>query len=203
MDKKEKMVTRGWVYCLSNPSFPHLLKIGQTKTTPQQRATQLYTTGVPTPFKVELAKYVNGHEKKEKTIHRLLEKFSIRINAKREFFEIKLEEVKEVFDLLDGEDFSKEILEKVKKEVYVERVELNLINHLIDGQKIRHQTEKKYLEGIYNIKMDKISFGNSFYSPREFVSIHNSRLGKKDKMFLLNDFEIEVDGKWLSLQSLI
>lgn len=41
------------VYVLSNPSFPHLYKIGYCECTPQERANQLHTTGLPTPFKVE------------------------------------------------------------------------------------------------------------------------------------------------------
>lgn len=44
---------RGFVYVLSNVSMPGLLKIGKTTRTPEQRATELFQTGVPTPFKVE------------------------------------------------------------------------------------------------------------------------------------------------------
>ena len=197
MNKKENMIPRGWVYCLSNPSFPNLLKIGQTRTNPHQRATQLYTTGVPTPFKVEMAKYVPDYEKKEKTIHRVLEKFSVRVNSKREFFEIKLEAVKEVFDLLDGEDYTKELIETAKKDS-----DLRLNNYLIDGQKIRHVSQDKYLECFYDIKTDKLKIGDNSYTPVEISRIHHSRLKEKSKPFMISDFQVEVDGNWMSLQNI-
>ena len=43
-----------YVYCMSNKSFSNdLVKIGWTTNKPTLRAQQLYTTGVPTPFKIE------------------------------------------------------------------------------------------------------------------------------------------------------
>lgn len=39
------------VYVLTNPSMPGLVKIGKTtQKEVSERMTQLYTTGVPTPF---------------------------------------------------------------------------------------------------------------------------------------------------------
>lgn len=104
MEENIKM-SRGWIYCLSNKSIPGMLKIGQTKNSPQTRADQLFTSGVPTPFKIEFAKNVENYDKKEKTIHSLLEKFTVRVNQKREFFEISVEDAKMIFDLMDGEDY--------------------------------------------------------------------------------------------------
>ena len=59
---------------MSNPAMPGLVKVGFTTDTPDVRARELYTTGVPLPFKVEFAKgfiscchftlalvYLNGH----------------------------------------------------------------------------------------------------------------------------------------------
>ena len=40
---------------MSNPAMPGLLKVGFTTDTPDVRARELYTTGVPLPFKVEFA----------------------------------------------------------------------------------------------------------------------------------------------------
>jgi len=39
----------GWIYCLSNPSMPGILKVGMTDKTPEERAKTLFTTGVPSP----------------------------------------------------------------------------------------------------------------------------------------------------------
>jgi len=84
-----------WVYVLSNPSLPkEYLKIGYTKLKPEERATQISSaTGVPTPYKVEWAyKCFNG-EMVERMTHEKLKAF--RVNNKKEFFHISLEEAKD------------------------------------------------------------------------------------------------------------
>ena len=84
-----------WVYVLSNPSLPkEYLKIGYTKLKPEERATQISSaTGVPTPYKVEWAyKCFNG-EMVEKMAHEKLKAF--RVNNRKEFFHISLEEAKD------------------------------------------------------------------------------------------------------------
>lgn len=43
-------MTKGYVYVLTNPSMPGIVKIGKTTRTVQQRAEELWQTGVPTPF---------------------------------------------------------------------------------------------------------------------------------------------------------
>ena len=84
-----------WVYVLSNPSLPkEYLKIGYTKLKPEERAIQISSaTGVPTPYKVEWAyKCFNG-EIVERMTHQKLKAF--RVNNKKEFFHISLEEAKD------------------------------------------------------------------------------------------------------------
>ena len=83
-----------WVYVLSNPSLPkEYLKIGYTKLSPEERAIQISSaTGVPTPYKVEWAyKCFNG-EMVERMTHEKLKAF--RVNNRKEFFHISLEEAK-------------------------------------------------------------------------------------------------------------
>jgi len=89
-----------WIYILSNPSLPkEYLKIGYTKLTPEDRAIQISSaTGVPTPYKVEWAyKCFNG-EVIERTVHHKLNPH--RVNNRKEFFHISLEEAKEVITLI-------------------------------------------------------------------------------------------------------
>ena len=84
-----------WVYILSNPSLPkEYLKIGYTKLSPEERAIQISSaTGVPTPYKVEWAyKCFNG-EIVERMTHEKLKAF--RVNNRKEFFHISLEEAKD------------------------------------------------------------------------------------------------------------
>lgn len=47
------------VYVLSNEAMPGLVKIGRTSQEPAQRLRNLYTTGVPLPFKCEYACYTS------------------------------------------------------------------------------------------------------------------------------------------------
>lgn len=93
-----------WVYVLSNPTTPGLLKIGYTKLNPDERARQISNaTGVALPYNVEWAyKCFNG-EQLEGEVHRKLKAY--RVNSNREFFQIQLEEAKEVITLL-GQNYN-------------------------------------------------------------------------------------------------
>ncbi len=89
-----------WVYVLSNPSLPkEYLKIGYTKLSPEERAIQISSaTGVPMPYKVEWAyKCFNG-EIVERMTHEKLKAF--RVNNRKEFFHISLEEAKDSIILI-------------------------------------------------------------------------------------------------------
>jgi len=95
----------GWIYCLTNPCMPGLVKVGMTKSQkrlPSIRASELFTTGVPVPFIVALEKMVINPVEKETSLHNLLSKYSERINNGREFFKTPVETVKDFFDLIDG-----------------------------------------------------------------------------------------------------
>lgn len=79
--------------------MPGLLKIGETHTigkTPYDRAEELNTTGVPTPFNVEFYASTNDSKKLETDIHILLKEY--RNSESREFFKITLDEAKALFE---------------------------------------------------------------------------------------------------------
>lgn len=76
----------GWIYMLENESFPDLIKIGFTSNDPIQRAQQLSTTGVPTPFKVIYRGLVNDPQELEREVHEELAEY--RNTGNREFFQI-------------------------------------------------------------------------------------------------------------------
>ena len=99
------MKTLGYIYCLSNEMYNGVYKIGFTKKNPILRKQQLFTTGVPFKFKLEFAKKVNDYKDKEKYLHDILSLKGSRINKKREFFKEDLEEIKKLFDEIDGEWF--------------------------------------------------------------------------------------------------
>jgi hypothetical protein len=69
--------------------MPGLLKVGKTQMHPDERADQLWTTGVPFPFRVEKTLEVNDLDKAERLAHQILS--NARVHPAREFFEISLE----------------------------------------------------------------------------------------------------------------
>jgi hypothetical protein len=76
-----------YLYILSNPSMPGLLKVGWTSDFPETRRLQeLFTTGVPEPFRLEFCLEVVNGLGAEKKAHKALEMYRYRAN--REFFKI-------------------------------------------------------------------------------------------------------------------
>jgi hypothetical protein len=95
----------GYLYCMSNPSMPGILKVGMTLRTPEDRlaeANRPDTFKPPTNYRLEFAKRVTDPRAKETTLHGLLGSFSIKINKNREFFRVPVDEVRRFFNLMDG-----------------------------------------------------------------------------------------------------
>lgn len=84
-------MAKGFVYIFSNASMPGLLKIGFTAKVPTERAIELNTTGVPSPFQVEYYCLVEEAAALEAAIHRELA--PARHHADREFFRLSLDAV--------------------------------------------------------------------------------------------------------------
>jgi hypothetical protein len=78
----------GYVYVLSNPGIPNLLKIGQTSGSIQRRVDQLGSaTGVPNPFVIEAYWASEDPKSEEKLLHTVLGNCR---RPGREFFELPL-----------------------------------------------------------------------------------------------------------------
>ena len=77
---------KGFIYILSNPSMPGLVKIGKTTTSPSQRMSELHSTGVPTPFTLEFSVKVEDCHAGERAAHDALNKH--RHSSNREFFRV-------------------------------------------------------------------------------------------------------------------
>lgn len=77
-----------YIYLLTNPFMPGLVKIGKTTTHPNQRIGELKTTGVPGDFEIECAFVVDDCTRRERVIHQALSKYRI---PKREFFQIEVD----------------------------------------------------------------------------------------------------------------
>jgi len=101
------------IYAFSNPCMPGILKVGMTKRKIESRLKEANgsdTWRPPLPYQIELAKYVTNYKQKETDIHALFSHLGKRINPKKEFFETTLDEVKLIFNLIDGDEFIPDII---------------------------------------------------------------------------------------------
>lgn len=89
-------MTKGFIYILSNPAMPGLLKIGLSQKVPDQRAEELFTTGVPQPFIVEYYCIVDDCSDLEEQVHGELRHY--RVHPEREFFQIDLARARTVVE---------------------------------------------------------------------------------------------------------
>ena len=107
----------GYIYCVSNASMPNIYNIGVTCITPEQRLDDINgLLGLwrpPTPYKCEFAKRVCNIECKKNAISKLLLRFKIIPN--RDFFSLPLEDVKTLFDLMDGDYLITKHIEDVEE----------------------------------------------------------------------------------------
>jgi hypothetical protein len=72
---------KGWVYVITNPSMPNVLKVGCSKNDPKLRAEQ-FNTGAPDDYIVEYDALVDHPTKVEKEAHALLQDYG----KKKEWF---------------------------------------------------------------------------------------------------------------------
>ena len=95
------------VYAARNPAMPGLIKIGRTDQEADARLSQLYTTGVPVPFKCVMAvRPQRSAAEVEQALHQAFEPH--RLNPAREFFEVEPENVVAIMRLL-GDDVTDQV----------------------------------------------------------------------------------------------
>jgi predicted ribonuclease YlaK len=120
----------GYIYCFSNESMSGVYKIGFTTRSPIVRlkdANSSDTWRPPNLYKLEFAKLVENCKEKERIVHNLLEKFNSRISSNREFFRTSLDNIKIIFDMIDGEWYN----ESTDNEYNQHTLENDLINNII------------------------------------------------------------------------
>jgi hypothetical protein len=99
------------VYVLTNEAMPGMVKIGFTAQEDANiRIAQLFTTGVPVPFKLEFACRVENAADVESALHIAFS--PSRINPKREFFKIAPEQAIAILRLLHTEDTTQEVTQQ-------------------------------------------------------------------------------------------
>jgi len=91
----------GWVYILTNPSMPNILKIGKTSKHPLERVAELSApTGIPTPFQLAYYQPCRDINFVEKEMHARFD--SKRVRDNREFFLVSLFKAASTLDGIVG-----------------------------------------------------------------------------------------------------
>ena len=104
----------GIVYVLKNPAFPNLVKIGiTTRDQVSVRMAELYTTGVPLPFKCVFAGKVDDPKKIETALHHAFT--NTRVNPSREFFDIDESQAIAILKLLVNEEVTPIVSDELEK----------------------------------------------------------------------------------------
>lgn len=94
-------MSKGYIYVLSNPGMPGVVKIGRSINGGKSRASEIYGTGIPAPFNVEFDVLVEDCKEMEKQVHDTLSKH--RVNPKREFFKVEpIEAIRIILDLVSA-----------------------------------------------------------------------------------------------------
>jgi len=86
---RKAVAKEGYLYVISNPSMPGLVKVGMTSKAPVERMKSLYSTSVPTPFEAEYFALCGDRMKSETIAHQILKPW--RVNSRREFFRVSPE----------------------------------------------------------------------------------------------------------------
>jgi T5orf172 domain len=181
----------GYVYILINPSMPGLLKIGKTLRDSRERARELGTTGVPTPFQLAFEIFSEQHDKLEASIHRELIDF--RVAGNREFFRYPLAKAIQLLQQLDSpptnkdstfaaEDITDRLRRKYRLYLKPDIVSIRIVQ---PGDRVWLEvTEEKEIAGylrdqtISRTDLGFISNGpyeSPFFNPRDGVSINANR----------------------------
>jgi hypothetical protein len=93
--------TPGWVYILTNPALPGMVKVGLTTRSLTERAAELTAaSGVPLPFVVAWGRAVTDCAYVEKAVHRMLD--DRRVSGKREFFRCDVATARQVIEAAAG-----------------------------------------------------------------------------------------------------
>jgi hypothetical protein len=146
----------GFIYIMSNPSMPNMLKIGQSSKDPnEQRLSELDNTSVPLPFALEYYAFIDEYKKVELQTHRELDIYRVRGGvSSREFFkDINVYQAISTIQKICKEkgysirfEETKLDLEKVKKEQLLELQEKSSKENI----QYNNQSAKMINENLYS-----------------------------------------------------
>lgn len=91
----EAKLIKGYIYILSNPAMPNVVKVGFTTRKVEERVAELnLPTSIPTPFNIDAYFTSENPQEDEKIVHKQLDQY--RIVGNREFFQISPDEAENV-----------------------------------------------------------------------------------------------------------
>lgn len=164
-----------YLYLLSNPSMPDLVKIGMTRNEPDERLQQLFSTGVPQPFVLEFCAIVNDGLQAERLAHDGLS--SYRLSSSREFFRIDVIKAIEITKLAIGPHL-----------VHTDRHETVLITEAKEAlqrarQRIESEmrAEKKYAQDVVEREANKAKLRSEIRAIRVQLNDSAVRVGNLEK----------------------
>ena len=147
-------IETGYIYCISNLDImPGIYKVGVTMRSPLERlneANSSHTWKIPS-FKIEFAKKVTNPKDKERTLHRLMEKFMERVHPRREFFRGEIGDIKEAFKLMDGDIWNEKPPEPI-----VRNEPIHFEDRLSEDLDIRIQQIMELIHQVFNNHTVKI-----------------------------------------------
>jgi hypothetical protein len=181
--------------------MPGILIISMTERTPDielNEANSVDKLNLPTPYKLEFAIKTSNPEEKLKILYKILELNSKRINPKHKFFKVSIEEVKLLFDLIDGELWSPPVNPVNNRGKMSERFS--------NGQIIRHSIGKNdRWKGVYDsVKNVIIRNSIEYGSPSAFTKAHY-KMSKPNRTPESNGWtecKSKVNGVWISIDQL-
>ena len=140
-------IETGYIYCISNLDImPGIYKVGVTMRSPLDRlkeANSSDTWKIPY-YKIEFAKKVTNPKEKERTLHRLMEKFMKRVHPRREFFRGEIDDIKEAFKLMDGDLWNETPVEPVVRDEPI-----HFENRLSEDPDIRIQQIMELIQQVF------------------------------------------------------
>lgn len=162
-----------YVYLLSNESMPGLVKVGRTVNHPSRRMAELDSTGVPTPFELELSIGVSDSTTCERIAHHALSEF--RVRERREFFKVSIEKaisliLEHVPDYILHDYRDDHRVDAIQREVARKRQKIARVAHARHAAELQ-QFEQREAERIRNLQIVQAQI--------ERVESTVSHLGKK------------------------
>ena len=178
----------GYVYVMTNTYIPNMVKIGMTTKTPEQRAVELSSTGVPGDWRPIHSMFVPNCELLEKFIHHQLS--NSRVSNNREFFSIRVSSAIEILNRYSNEMISYFLdwpnTQNVRNFVDVETEKLkNEIEK--KAKKIHDDRQLKLLEERNQKKIQEIEYR------KEEIEREKQRLQqiRQDKVNQINRIDIQ------------